>query len=173
MPQSPEALHRVDELEGADPTMLGVLAGPLLAQGEPRAARKAMTPLLDSPISEAGHRSWKVYVLLLEAIAHKSLGDVDASVYALERALDVAEPDHVVLSLMPPSEPTARQSFRTAPAPPVSAVVDLIGRTAATRPTPQRRQRKPLRDALRDREMGVNNRKQAVEQARVLGLLVP
>jgi LuxR family transcriptional regulator, maltose regulon positive regulatory protein len=205
-----EAVLRLDELVGASPAVLVVVAALLLAQGNPRAARKAIAPLLDGPISASDHRPWKVYALLLEAIAHKSLGDVSAAVYALERALDEVEPEHAVLSLILHSESTPRPSFGTTDAPPVSPVVDLLGRTATTRPKPQRQDRKPLRETLSDREtrilrflpshlsapeianelyvsvntvkthlrhvyakLGVNSRKQAIERARVLGLLAP
>jgi len=205
-----EALLRLDELEGANPAALMVVAALLLAQGSPGAARKAIAPILDGPISVPDHGPWRVYALLLEATAHKALGDVSSAVYALERALDAAEPDRAVLSLIVHSEPAPQPSSGSIHAPPVSPVVDLLGRTAGTRATAQRQGRKPLRDALSDREtrilrflpthlsapeiaselyvsvntvkthlrhvyakLGVNNRKQAVEQARVLGLLVP
>jgi LuxR family transcriptional regulator, maltose regulon positive regulatory protein len=205
-----KALLQLDESEGVSPAVLMVVAVLLLAPGNPRVARKAIAPPLDGPISAPDHGPRKVYALLLEAIAHKALGDVSAAVYALELALDAAEPDHAVLSVILHSEPTPQPSVGTTHAPPVSPVVDLLSRTAGTRARAQRQDREPLRDALSDREtrilrflpthlsapeianelyvsvntvkthlrhvyakLGVNNRKQAVEQARVLGLLAP
>ncbi len=124
-----EALLRLDELEGANPAALMVVAALLLAQGSPGAARKAIAPLLDGPISVPDHGPWRVYALLLEATAHKALGDVSSAVYALERALDAAEPDRAVLSLIVHSEPAPQPSSGSTHAPPVSPVVDLLGRT--------------------------------------------
>src|SRR5262249_24543376 len=65
-----------------------------LAQHDPQAATAALVPVLDGSVSRVGvHPSWVVAALLLEAIARDALGDQAAARRALERALDLAEPD--------------------------------------------------------------------------------
>ena len=63
-----------------------------LAQDNPDAAAAALAPVLDSSASEIP-RMWLALAFLLAAIALDALGDPDAAGNALERALDLAEPD--------------------------------------------------------------------------------
>ena len=67
-----------------------------LAQDDPSAAAAALAPVLDGS-ARVGWRTWLVEAFLLEAIARDTLGDEDAADWALERALDCAEPDGVLL----------------------------------------------------------------------------
>jgi LuxR family maltose regulon positive regulatory protein len=66
-----------------------------LAQGNPHAAIAALAPVLDgsAPVPWPG---WLVQAFLLEAIARDAVGDPAAAGRALERALDLAEPDGVL-----------------------------------------------------------------------------
>jgi LuxR family transcriptional regulator, maltose regulon positive regulatory protein len=105
-----------------------------LAQDDPHAATVALAPVLDGSAG-AGWRSWLVEALLLEAIARDALGDPPAGP-ALERALDLAEPDGAVLwFLMHPApgllESHAREG--TAHAALITQILDLL---AGNRPTP-------------------------------------
>jgi LuxR family transcriptional regulator, maltose regulon positive regulatory protein len=81
------------ERQGAE--MRTAVASLRLAQHDPRAARTALAPLLDGSFSEV-HPVWVATAVLLEAVAQDALGDADAAWRALERALDVAEPDHML-----------------------------------------------------------------------------
>ena len=63
-----------------------------LAQDDPHAATAALAPVLDES-APVGWRSWLVAAFLLEAIARDALGDQAAAGSAVERALDLAEPD--------------------------------------------------------------------------------
>ena len=67
-----------------------------LAQDDPHAAVAALAPVLDgsAPLPWPG---WLAQAFLLEAIARDGLGDSRAAASALERALDLAEPDGVLL----------------------------------------------------------------------------
>ena len=105
-----EALLRLDEMEGDQPG--GADGGGCAAPrpGKSRGSENGNCPTLDGPISVPDHGPWRVYALLLEATAHKALGDVSSAVYALERALDAAEPDHAVLSLIVHSESAPQPS---------------------------------------------------------------
>ena len=67
-----------------------------LAQDDPRAAVAALAPVLDgsTPVLQ---KAWLAHAFLLEAIARDTLGDAAAANRALERALDLAEPDGALL----------------------------------------------------------------------------
>jgi LuxR family transcriptional regulator, maltose regulon positive regulatory protein len=62
-----------------------------VAQQDPEAATAALAPVLDGSIRV--HPVWVVAAALLEASARDALGDQAAADRALERALDLAEPD--------------------------------------------------------------------------------
>ena len=70
-----------------------------LAQDDPHAATAALAPVLDgsAPVIRPG---WLVQAFLLEAIARDALGDPVAAERALERALDLAEPDGALLAFL-------------------------------------------------------------------------
>ncbi len=67
-----------------------------LAQDDPRAATAALAPVLDGSAPSVWPR-WLVGVFVLEAITRDALGDRAAAWRALERALDIAEPDRILL----------------------------------------------------------------------------
>ena len=67
-----------------------------LAQDNPRAAAAALAPVLDGSAPPVWPR-WLVSAFVLEAITRDALGDRAAAWRALERALDIAEPDRVLL----------------------------------------------------------------------------
>jgi LuxR family maltose regulon positive regulatory protein len=66
-----------------------------LAQDDPSAAAAALGPVLGGS-APAPRTMWLTQAFLLEAIARDALGDEGAAASALERALDVAEPDGVL-----------------------------------------------------------------------------
>src|SRR5215468_7437267 len=68
------------------------LAALRLAQDDPHAAIAALAPVLDGSVP-VPRTIWLTQAFLLEAIARDALGDSHAAASALERALDVAEPD--------------------------------------------------------------------------------
>jgi LuxR family transcriptional regulator, maltose regulon positive regulatory protein len=63
-----------------------------LAQDDPQAATTALAPVLDGSAS-VNVRTWLPQAFLLEAIARDALGDPAAAGRAMERALDLTEPD--------------------------------------------------------------------------------
>jgi LuxR family transcriptional regulator, maltose regulon positive regulatory protein len=67
-----------------------------LAQHDPLAATTALAPVLDGS-ARVGWPSWLVEAFLLAAIASDELGDSAAARRAVERALDLAEPDGALL----------------------------------------------------------------------------
>jgi LuxR family transcriptional regulator, maltose regulon positive regulatory protein len=76
-------------------TALAVLR---LAQHDPHGATAALVPVLDGSLRV--HPLWVVAAALLEAIAQDTLGDPGAAGRALERALDVAEPDLILFPFL-------------------------------------------------------------------------
>jgi LuxR family maltose regulon positive regulatory protein len=106
-----------------------------LAQDDPHGATATLMPVLDGS-APMGWRSWLVAAFLLEAIARDALGEPAAAGRALERALDLAEPDGRLLwFLLYPApdllERRARQ--RTAHAALIAQILDLL---AGNRPAP-------------------------------------
>jgi LuxR family transcriptional regulator, maltose regulon positive regulatory protein len=118
-----------------------------LARDDPHAATVALTPVLDGS-ARIGWRSWLVEAFLLEAIARDALGDQAAAERALERALDLAEPDRALMwFLMHPApgllERQARQ--RTAHTALIAQILDLLaGNGPAPAPAGQQPPLKPL-----------------------------
>jgi len=118
-----------------------------LAQHDPSAAVAVLAPVLDGSV-RVGWRSWLVEAFLLEAIARDALGDPAAAGRALERALDLAEPDGALLwFLLHPApgllEGLARQG--TAHAALLAQIVDLLaGRRPVSPPAGPRPPLEPL-----------------------------
>jgi LuxR family maltose regulon positive regulatory protein len=91
-----QALAGLDERDRGHGEMRIAAAVLRLAQGEPRAAIAAVTPVLDgsAPVVRS---AWLVEAFLLEAIARDTLGEQGAADRALERSLNLAEPDGTLL----------------------------------------------------------------------------
>lgn len=70
-----------------------------LVRRDPEAATAALAPALDGSVGGV-HRTWTIAAVLLEAIAREALGDPAAAGRALERALDIAEPDRWILPFL-------------------------------------------------------------------------
>ena len=70
-----------------------------LAQGDPQAATLALGPVIDGSVPVT-HRVWVSEAFLLEAVARDALGDPAAAEVALERSLDLAEPDGAILPFL-------------------------------------------------------------------------
>jgi LuxR family transcriptional regulator, maltose regulon positive regulatory protein len=104
-----------------------------LAQDDPDVVAAALAPVLDGSASELPW-SWLTFAFLLEASARDALGDRGAASRALERALDLAEPDGALLwfLLHPVPALLERQArHRTAHA---ALIAEILGRLAGNRP---------------------------------------
>ena len=114
-----------------------------LAQDNPHAAIAALAPVLDgsAPIPWPG---WLVQPFLLEAIARDALGDPAAAGRALERALDLAEPDGVLIMFLLHPAPGLLQRHarqRTAHAALIADILSLLAGTQARAAAPAGRRR--------------------------------
>ena len=86
-----QILAEMDQQKRDTEEMRTALAALRLGQHDPQAATNALAPALAGPATT--HPLWLVRGFLLEAIARDALGDLPAAERALERALDLAEPD--------------------------------------------------------------------------------
>jgi LuxR family maltose regulon positive regulatory protein len=143
-----QALVRLGELEQAEQTLAGLgeqdrehgeahiaLAVLRLAQDDPHAATVALAPVLDgsAPLYLA---AWLAQAFVLEAIAQDALGDPPAAGRALERALDLAEPDGVLKPFVLHPAPGLLERHareRTAHAALIAEILNLL---AGNRPAP-------------------------------------
>jgi LuxR family maltose regulon positive regulatory protein len=125
-----------------------------LAQDDPEAATAALAPVLDGT-APATSRSLQNEAFLLEAIARDALGDPGAGKHALERALDIAEPDGALfMFLLNPApellERHARQ--RTAH---VSLIAEILSLLAGKPPAQPPAAAQPPLEPLSETEIRV------------------
>jgi LuxR family maltose regulon positive regulatory protein len=92
------SLAELDPRECEAGEMRNAIALLRLAQHDPLGATAALAPVLDGSVRV--HPVWVVAAALLEAIARDALGDPAAAGRAVERALDLAEPDHVLFPFL-------------------------------------------------------------------------
>jgi LuxR family transcriptional regulator, maltose regulon positive regulatory protein len=132
-----QALAGLSDQDRDSPETRIATAALRLAQDNADAAAAALAPVLDG--SAAGISwMWLTQALLLEAIARDALGDQAAAGSALERALDLAEPDGAVLPflLYPAPGLLERQArHRCAHA---ALIAEILGLLAGTKPAPPR-----------------------------------
>jgi LuxR family transcriptional regulator, maltose regulon positive regulatory protein len=129
------------------------LAALRLAQHDPHAAVAALGPVLDgsAPVPWPG---WLAEAFLLEAIAQDALGDPAAAGRALERALDLAEPDGVLLwFLLHPAPGLLERQARQRTAHP-ALIAEILSLLAGRAPAPPGGPRPPL-EPLSDSEIRV------------------
>ena len=88
-----------------------------LAQNRPQAAADALAPVVDGSLPAGNHRTGLAQAFLLEAITRDALGDAQAAARALERTLEMAEPDSVLFPfLLHPAPGLLDRHRRTCPA---------------------------------------------------------
>ena len=130
------------------------LAALELEQDNPEGAAEALAPVLDGS-APALHQRWaRVEALLLDATARDRLGDRRAAEDSLEAALDLAEPEGLILPFLvwPNRELLERHpKHRTAHATLIATILDTLAGHAA----PPRGPTAPLRDELSEAELRV------------------
>ena len=107
-----------------------------LAQGDPEAAAVALAPVLDGS-APVVPRSTHSQAFLLQAIAMDALGDAGAAARALERALDIAEPDGALLTFLLHPTPGLLERHvrqRTAHASLIAEILPLLAGQSPTSP---------------------------------------
>ena len=129
------------------------LAALRLAQDDPHAAVAALAPVLDGsvPMPWPG---WLVQAFLLEAIARDALGDPAAG-RALERALDLAEPDGALTNfLLHPAPGLLQRQARQRTAHP-ALIADILSLLAGHKLVPLPAGPRPPLEPLSDSEIRV------------------
>ena len=130
------------------------LAALELEKDDPEQAVEALAPVIDGSAPALYERWARVEALLLDATARDRLGDRRAAEESLEAALELAEPEGLILPFMlwPSRELLERHpKHRTAHATLISTILDML----AGRGAPQRGPAAPLRDQLSDAELRV------------------
>ena len=89
------ALAEMDDQERNPAIMRSAIAALRISGGDPQAATVVLAPVIAGSVPPGLHL-WLVEALLLEAVARDMLGDQDSADRSLERALDLAEPEHVL-----------------------------------------------------------------------------
>jgi LuxR family maltose regulon positive regulatory protein len=156
------ALVRRGELDRAEAFLAGLgeedrqhgemrigVAALRLAQHDPQAAAAELAPVVDGSAPVAG-RSRLTHAFLLEAIARDALGDEDAAGLAVERALDLAEPDGVLLWFLLHPVPGLLERnarHRTTHAALITAIQSLLAGRGSATPTGPRPLPEPLSDS--------------------------
>jgi LuxR family transcriptional regulator, maltose regulon positive regulatory protein len=129
------ALAAMNDTERESGAMRTVHATLRLAEDDPQGAVTALSPMIDSPLPVANPKVWLGQALLLAARARGALGDADTAHRALERALDLAESDGVILWFLIHATPSLLKRHRqraTAHGPLIDHILDLLtGQQAA------------------------------------------
>ena len=147
-------LDEMDEGVRVTSVMRVVEATLRLARDDPEGASAALEPIFAgaSPIDDP---RWEIQALLLKARAEDALGDAGASARALERALELAEPDGLLLPFLlhPAPELLERHSrLRTTHAALIAEVLNLL---AGHIPAARSGDAEPLQEQLSERELRV------------------
>jgi len=140
--------------DGERGEMRTALAALRLAQDDPHGAAAALAPVLADAVT-ALPWGWLPHAFLLQAIAQDKLGDTAAAGRALERALDLAEPDGALfLFLLDPAprllERHARQGTAHA-----ALIADILSLLAGQKPTSPSGGPQPPLEPLSDSEIRV------------------
>jgi LuxR family maltose regulon positive regulatory protein len=152
--QAEQALAEFGEQDRDRREIRTAVAALRLAQDDPHAAAAALAPGLDESAPVLS-RNLQVLSFLLEAIARDALGDPAGVERALERMLDLAEPDGVLLPflLYPAPGLLARHArHRTAHA---SLLAEILSLLAGRKAAPPRAAAQPLLEPLSESEIRV------------------
>jgi LuxR family transcriptional regulator, maltose regulon positive regulatory protein len=122
-----------------------------LAQEDPKAATTVLAPVIDGSAPLHNAHLWEVQAFLLQAIACDALGDAAGARRALERALDLAEPECLLFPFLYDPAPALLERHRrlgTAHAGLIAEILNVLaGRTPGAQPSAPRRLSEPLSSA--------------------------
>jgi LuxR family maltose regulon positive regulatory protein len=146
------ALARMDAEERARADIRIAAATMYLAEGDPQAAVELLGPVIEGT-APVLHATWAaIEASLLDAAAGERLHDRRAAGASIERALQLAEPEGILLpfALAPVRELLRRhRGYRTAHATLLTTILDVLAGASPQRHAP------PLREPLSDAELRV------------------
>jgi LuxR family transcriptional regulator, maltose regulon positive regulatory protein len=131
-----------------------VVAALRLAQDDPQAAVAALASVLDGS-SLVLRRTWLVPALMLEAVARDALGEPGAAGSAMERALDLAEPEGALWFFLLCPAPGLVERHAKGRTSHAGLVAELQSLLAARKLTPPPAGAQPPRDPLSESELRV------------------
>jgi LuxR family transcriptional regulator, maltose regulon positive regulatory protein len=148
------ALEEMDEDLRATGEMHVVQATLRLAEQDPEGAAAALAPIFTgaSPMETT---NWEIQPVLLKAIVQDALGDTAASSRALERALDLAEPDGFVLPFLLHRTPDLLERHSRLRSTHASLVSEILNLLSGRAPAPRPADAEPLQEPLSQSELRV------------------
>jgi len=149
-----QALGELDDHDRDNGVMRIGLAALRLAQHNPQEAIAAVAPFLDGS-APGPWQGWLAQAFLLEAIARDALGDEDAAGQALERALDLAEPDGVLAIFLLHPTPGLLERHAGHRTDHASLIADILSLLAGRKLAPPPAGPQPPLEALSDSEIRV------------------
>jgi LuxR family maltose regulon positive regulatory protein len=150
--QVERAFAEMDPQEREAGELHTALAALRLAQGDPEAATIALAPVLDSSAPVTNRNFGLSYAFLLEAIARDALGETRGAERALERALDLAEPDGILHPFLVYPTPELLQRLSRHHTSHASLIAEILNLLAGGSPAPSPGEPEPLRESLSDSE---------------------
>jgi LuxR family maltose regulon positive regulatory protein len=148
------ALAEFDDKDFALGELPVALAALRLCQCDPHAASVALAPVLDGSVPMICP-PWLSEAFLLEAIAQDALNNEGAAGNALERALELAEPDGAVLPFLLHPVPDLLERHARQRSAHASLVADILSLLAGRQPASQPARPEPLLEPLSDSEVRV------------------
>ncbi|HEY2693213.1 MAG TPA: LuxR C-terminal-related transcriptional regulator [Streptosporangiaceae bacterium] len=139
--------------------MRNAIAALRLAQDDPKAATVALAPVLDGSVSLTNAHLWEVQAFWLEAIARDALAAPGAARRAVERALNLAQPEDLLYPFLFDPAPGLLERHRrhgTAHAVLISEILNaLAGRQPTAAPGHEGRVERGLLEPLSQSEIRV------------------
>jgi LuxR family transcriptional regulator, maltose regulon positive regulatory protein len=152
--QVEQILAAIKDEDRESAEMRVALAALRLAKDDPEAATVALAPVVDS--ADVGKPDLcALMALLLEAMARDALGDTRAAAHAVERALDLAEPNGALLPFMLQPVPELLECHRRSHTSHAWLVGEILSVLAADRSASRPGDREPLREPLSECETRV------------------
>jgi LuxR family transcriptional regulator, maltose regulon positive regulatory protein len=131
-----------------------VLATLRLAQEDPEGAAAALAPIFAGASPIENPRS-QIQALLLKASAEDALGDTGASSRALERALELAESDGLLLPFLLHPRPDLLERHSRLRGTHASLISEILNLLSGHAPAARRGGAEPLQEALSEAELRV------------------
>jgi LuxR family maltose regulon positive regulatory protein len=150
-----QTLAELDDQDRDSGVMRVGLAALRLAQRNPQEAIAALAPVLDGSAPAGPWAGWLAQAFLLEAIARIALGDESSAGRALERALDLAEPDGLLTIFLLHPAPGLLERHAGQQSAHASLIADILSLLAGRKLLPPPVGPQPLLEALSDSELRV------------------